>query len=74
MLYFALAICVTLVILALIGKPIRIEIIHTVTPPPVPPEAIKQAEETARSATEALGIMAYVNDAFHNVEKGKPND
>lgn len=74
MLYVAAAICVTLVILALIGKPIRIEIIHTVTPQPLPPEVIAKAEASTRAAQEALGVMAYVNQTFHNVEKGEPND
>ena len=74
MLYAVAVICLTLVILALIGKPIRIEIIHTITPPPPPPETIRKAEETVKSAQEALGVMAYVNETFHNVEKGAPND
>lgn len=73
MLYAIAAICLTLVILALVGKPIRIEIIHTVTPQPVPPEAIQEAEKTVKSAKEVLDVMAYVNEVFHNVEKGDSN-
>ena len=74
MLYIAIAICVTLLLWVLIGKPIRIEIIHTYTPQPLPPEVVLKAEETVRAAQEALGAMAYVNKTFHNVEEGEPND
>ena len=74
MLYIAGAICVTLVLLALIGKPIRVEIIHTVTPTPLPPEVVQEAAKSVQAAKDVLGAMAYVNDVFHNVEKGEPND
>lgn len=74
MLYIAISICVTLLLWVLIGKPIRIEIIHTYTPQPLPPAVVQEAAQVMKSAQEALGAMAYVNEAFHNVKEGEPND
>lgn len=76
MLYAIAAILAALVVLVLIGKPIRVEIIHTVTPPPLMPEEIKAKEEQIQAASEALSAMAYINEVFHHVEEanadGKP--
>ncbi len=73
MYYAAAAICLTLVVLALIGKPIRIEIIHTVTPPPMTPEMVQKQAEDVKSKQAALDALVYMNETFHNVEVGDNN-
>lgn len=73
MLYAIATICASLVILALLGKPIRIEIIHTVTESPQP-----QVEKPADPAMPeglpaALQAVAYVNQIFHNTGEEPKN-
>ena len=68
MYYAAAAICLTLVFLALIGKPIRIEIIHTVTPLPLPPEEVERKAEEVREKQAATDALQYMNQVFHNIE------
>lgn len=75
--YYAIAaICVSLMIIVLVGKPIRIEIIHTVAgmpePPPDPTVDTKNAKEQG-GVPEALQAMAHMNELFHNVSEEKSN-
>lgn len=71
---YALAVIgVTLVLLALIGKPIRIEIIHTVTQPPIPPEVVEKQQQEIKAAAEAMDALKYMNETFHHVEVGDNN-
>ena len=73
MYYAAAAICLTLVFLALIGKPIRIEIIHTVTEMPAPPMVPLSDPGAPEGIPAAMAAMAYVNDVFHNVKEDSKN-
>ena len=73
MLYAIAAICVSLVVLVLIGKPIRIEIIHTVTEIPAPPMIPLSDPGAPDGIPAAMAAMAYVNDVFHNVKEEPKN-
>ena len=73
MLYAIAAICISLVVLVLIGKPIRIEIIHTVTEMPAPPEIPLAEAGAPEGIPAAMAAMAYVNDVFHNVKEEPKN-
>ena len=73
MLYAIAAICVSLVVLVLIGKPIRIEIIHTVTEMPAQPPIPLVEPGAPDGIPPAMEAMAYVNDVFHNVKEDTKN-
>lgn len=66
MLYAIAVICASLVVLALIGKPIRIEIIHTVTESTQPQAAKPEEPPMPEGLPAALQAVAYVNQIFHN--------
>lgn len=73
MLYAIAAICVCLTVLALLGKPIRVEIIHTVTPAALPPEEVARQAEDIKNRQQALDAMKYLNETFHNVKGEEVN-
>lgn len=69
MLYAIAAILVALLVLALLGKPIRIEIIHTVTQIAAPDEHVGEVSKDPRGNAEMdpLAALKYINEVFHNV-------
>lgn len=83
MLYAIAAIVVSLVVLALIGKPLRIEVIHTTTPQPIPKQLPVLSETSLTKSKDeppedtatrtVMDIVQSVNELFHNVEVGDTN-
>ena len=69
MLYAIAAICVSLVVIVLVGKPIRIEIMYTTPEAKVPEGKTLDSPDPAKDIPAALQAMAYLNDAFHHVEE-----
>ena len=73
MLYAIAAICVSLIVIVLIGKPIRIEITYAAPEAKVPEGKTLDSPDPAKDIPAALQAMAYVNGVFHNVEEDTQN-
>ena len=73
MLYAIAAICVSLVVLALIGKPIRVEVIYTVPVQAQPDTELPKDPAAPEGLPAAMEAMAYINQHFHNVGEEQQN-